>query len=182
MKNKILKIIGIILLIGIIAFIIWKIISYEEKKFNKFEFESSYNIFNETETNYLDTIVYSGLKILNIDSIIVIIKPMEIKKHSLIPDDLDLKAHIISNRVQYIVYMSKMSKSNSIKILSHELIHLKQYYNKELIVINKDSIFWKNKLIDPYNYSYEDRPWEKEAFAKQHDLEIKMKDMLYEKE
>ena len=71
-----------------------------------------------------------------------------------------------------------MSRKQSINVLSHELIHLKQYYNKELMII-KDSIYWKNELINIFSISYKNRPWEIEAYADQKNIERDMLKILY---
>lgn len=178
MNKKILKLIGIILLILIVGFVIWKIVSYEEKTFNKFDFDTNHKIFNTTEINYLDSITHAGIQSVGIYDIIIVIKPLKNKNNLVIPDDIDIKAYIVGDGKQYIIYIDKMSRKQYIKVLSHELIHLQQYYNGKLIV-KKDTIYWNNKLVDINSYEYKDRPWEKEAFDNQHDLENKMLKILY---
>jgi len=178
MNKKILKIIGIILLIFLIMFVVWKIISYEEKTFNTIAFEPGHKIFNTTEQNYLDTIVHAGIQNIDIDSIIIVIKPLINKSDILTHGDIDLKAHIVGEGLQYIIYIDKFSRKENIKILSHELIHLKQYYNKDLTIKN-GKVLWKDKEININEYSYEKLPWEEEAFNEQHILESKIKGILY---
>lgn len=177
--KKFLKIIGIILAILILIFIIYKIFTYKEQTFNKFDFKNYHHVFNMTETLYLDTIVHSGLQSLNIDSVIVIIKPLK-DKEGLLPGDLVTKAYIKTNGVQYIIFIDKSNRIDNITILSHELIHLKQYYKNELILINDGKTpIWKGDTINLKNYTYENRPWEKEAFDNQNRIASEMKKMLY---
>jgi len=180
MKKKIIKILGIILGILLLIFIVWKIITYEEKYFNKFDFNKNHTVFNMTDIDYLDTIIHSGLQSIKIDNIIVVIKPMIDKKNLQIPDNINIKAYIIGEGIQYIIYIDKMSKNENINVLSHELIYLEQYYTKKLI-IKKDTIIWDDHIINIELLTYEERPWEKEAFNNQHNLENKMRKILYGK-
>lgn len=175
--RKVLKIIGIILLLIILIFIIWKITTYKEKTFNKFDFNTKHLVLNTTEISYLDTIVHAGLQNIDIDSVIIVIKPL-IKINDPLISDVDIKAYIKGEGIQYIIFISKENKINSIQFLSHELIHLEQYYNKKLIIKN-DVILWNNDTINIKDYNYNDRPWEKDAFYRQYDLESKMKNILY---
>jgi hypothetical protein len=75
------------------------------------------------------------------------------------------------------IYIRDASRAESIMILSHELIHYKQYYDHRLFDLNT-SIQWEGKS---YNTSseYEQRPWEVEAFAKSNELEDNLNDELY---
>lgn len=177
MKNKWFKIAGIILLIIVLIFLIWKISTYKEKLFNKFPFETYHHVINTTNVLYLDTIVHAGLQILKIDSVIVVIKPL-INKEGILPGDLDVKGYIKGEGYTYIIFIDDFSKEESIKILSHELIHLKQYYNNELKIINNIPV-WKGDTIKLDKYDYNQRPWEKEAFANEYDLGLKMNKILY---
>ena len=47
-----------------------------------------------------------------------------------------------------------------ISTICHEMVHVKQFYRKQLCV---DSRKWKSKIISK-NVDYENQPWEKEAF------------------
>lgn len=173
----------ILILIGIIiiGLIIWKIMTYQEKYFKNIVIEDNY-IFNTIQNkNYLDTIVYAGIKTLNIDSLIIIIKPLsETSKNEFsIDTERDLKAKIKGKDNTYIIYINdNMSRESYINILSHELIHLEQYYTKKLEIID-NKVFWKNQEIDLSKYLYENRPWEKEASLFQNNLEKEMLQLLY---
>jgi hypothetical protein len=179
--KKILKIFGIVILILLLILLIYKIFTYKEQTFNKFEFKHYHKVFNMTETSYLDTIVHSGLQSLNIDSVIVIIKPLK-NKEGMLPGDLVAKAYIKTNGIQYIIFIDKLDRNENITTLSHELIHLKQYYKKELILIDNGKIpIWKGDTINLNEYTYENRPWEKEAYDNQNKIASEMKLLLYNK-
>lgn len=179
--KKILKIVGIILLILLIIFIIYKIATYKEKTFNKFPFEKQHYVYNMTQVPYLDTVVHAGLQTLKIDSVIVVIKPL-INNEGILPGDLITKAYIRGEGFQYIIFIDKFNRDENITTLSHELIHLKQYYKGEMKLINKGTIpIWKGDTINIKNYTYENRPWEKEAYENQHKIGTEMKSILYTK-
>lgn len=181
MNKKLLKIIGIVLLVLLLIFVIYKIATYKEPSFNKFPFKPNHHIYNTTQVAYLDTIVESGLQKLNIDSVIVVIKPL-VNKQGMLPGDLELKAHIIGEGYQYIIFIDNFSRSENIQYLSHELIHLKQYYKNEFkLVDNGKTPIWKGDTIDVKNYTYENRPWEKEAYENSSSLASKMNELLYNK-
>jgi len=178
--KKIFKIIGIILAVLIIIFVIYKISTHKETPFTKFTFKSYHYVINTTEIPYLDTIVHAGIQSLLIDSVTIVIKP--IINNIVLPDDLEAKAYIIGNGYQYVIYIGKLSRIDYITALSHELIHLKQYYKKELILANNGKTpIWKGDTIDIKNYTYENRPWEKEAYDNQDKIAGKMKLLLYNK-
>jgi len=156
MKNsKWIKIIGSIIILLILFFIAYKVLTYKEVSFNNFPFQTNHYVYNRTEMSFIDTIVNSGLQKLNIDSVIIVIRPLINKEY--LEKDYDVKAHILGEKYTYIIYIENNSRDNCIKILSHELIHLKQYYTGDLI-IQKDIISWKGDTIDLYKYSYENRP------------------------
>ena len=81
-------------------------------------------------------------------------------------------------RKKGIIYIDNFSRDEYITILSHELIHLKQYYNGEL-KINSTDVIWKGDIIDLTLYTYENRPWEREAFDNENKIYFEMKKILY---
>jgi len=176
MKNW-LKIVGIILLIIIVIFTIYKLSTQKEKYFSKFTFEKYHQVYNTTGVVYLDTIVQAGLQSLNIDTVFIMIKPL-INADGLLPDGYTTKAYIKGSEHQYIIFIDNMSRDEYITVLSHELIHLKQYYNKDLIVNDKD-VIWKGDKIDLTLYTYENRPWERDAFDNENKIYFEMKSLLY---
>lgn len=59
----------------------------------------------------------------------------------------------------------KIPHDQMMQTLAHEMVHAKQYLRGELNGWNQS---WKGKK--PRNYSYENAPWEKEAYAREEDL------------
>ena len=192
MTTKVKWIIGIILLI-IIGFILFKksfldglkfkmnIGIYQEQPFKQFDIETTNIVANRTEDNYLDSVVYVGLNELGMDSIAVTIRPITDEVKQQFDSEGTLKAHILGRGRQYIIFLDDMGRDESIKVLSHELIHLRQYVTQKLI-LHKNEVIWDGKVISGYEVSeskYNDRPWEIEAFAEQRQLENKIRNILY---
>jgi len=192
MTTKLKWIIGIILLI-IIGFILFRksfldglkfkmnIGIYQEQTFKQFDIQTTNMVANRTEDNYLDSVVYVGLNELGMDSIAVTIRPITDEVKQQFDSEGTLKAHILGRGRQYIIFLDDMGRDESIKVLSHELIHLRQYVTQKLI-LHKNEVIWDGKVISGYEVSeskYNDRPWEIEAFAEQRQLESKIRNILY---
>ena len=192
MTTKVKWIIGIILLI-LIGFILFKksfrdrlkfkinIGTYQEQPFKQFDIETTNMVANRTEDNYLDSVVYVGLNELGMDSLAVTIRPITDEVKQQFDSEGTLKAHILGRDRQYIIFLDDMGRDESIKVLSHELIHLRQYVTKKL-VLHKNEVVWDGEIISEYRVSelkYDDRPWEIEAFVEQRQLENKIRNILY---
>lgn len=174
MKKTHYILIGIViaLVIGILVLVT----TTKEKPFKKIIFDKENLIQNVTTMRYLDTVVYTGLKILNIKHVNVIILPIKNKPD--LGSDIEAKAYIVYYMDRYYVFIDEMGKEESIDVLSHELIHLQQYHNKTLI-INSQIAIWKNKPYIVKDVLYNDRPWEIDAFQKQNELRNKINNTIY---
>lgn len=154
---------------------------YKEQTFNKIDIQTTNMISNRTDRDYLDSIVYVGLNEMNLDSIAITIRQISPDVQARFDSDSQLKAHIIGKENQYIIFVDEMSRDEAIKVLSHELIHLKQYYTKKLI-LEKDKVYWDGREVyqtEINETEYNRRPWEAEAFAGQRGLENKIREILY---
>ena len=154
---------------------------YREQAFNRIDIQTTNLIANRTDRNYLDSIVYVGLNEMNLDSVAITIRQISPEVQAMFDSNSQLKAHIIGKGNQYIIFVDEMSRDEAIKVLSHELIHLKQYYTKKLI-LEKDKVYWDGKEIyqrEINETKYEQRPWEAEAFNGQRGLENKIREILY---
>ena len=186
-KFKPWKIVAIILAALLLAFLIWKLATKPERYFKTITIEHQH-IFNTVkERNYLDTIVYAGLVNLSQinDSLIVVIKPLTNEIKSLYPDELELKAKIIGEGNTFIIWTQPdLGRDEYITVLSHELIHLKQYYTKELVVQPGMTPLWQGKLFVVENTAENvaNRPWEIDAISKQPMLKSLMLNTLYGQE
>lgn len=154
---------------------------FREKEFSDVDLETTNTISNKTDRDYYDDIVIVGLRELGIDSVYVSINEITDEAKANFDIDIELKAHIIGRGDRYMVWIDNMSRSEAIEVLSHELIHLVQYHNKD-IILEKDYVEWKGTK---YTYDevkelpYMERPWEEEAFSKDTQLKWKLEEILY---
>ena len=185
MNNKSIKkitiVIGIILLLVIGYFLLRPI---EEQYFNKITIPPTSVVTNQTKDSYLDTIVHVGLNILEIDTVFVQIKKLP-KSQKSDDEDIDLVASIISDgKNQFVIFVRENdSRNENIEKISHELIHLRDYYTQKLILFDEWGIIYGDEeWEDLRSMEYRDRPWEIEAFKEGPILEKKIKNKLYTKD
>jgi hypothetical protein len=183
-KEHLKWIVSIILLVLTFLFIYisYKNGAFKEKQFKQIEFETTNTVFNVTEQDYYDDVVNAGLLELGIDSTIVVIRPITQKAKDNFGSDMELKAHIIGKDKNYVIWIDDVSKSESIGVLAHELIHLVQYQTKQ-IQLESGYVIWENKkytIEEMSEIEYFKRPWEEDAFNRYKQLQLKIEKVLYE--
>ena len=135
------------------------------------------NINNNIKNKpYVDSTIKIGLKKLNIIGVNIIVK-------ELIHDQRteNYLAYVKKyNDIDYVIWIDDMSKDKTILTLSHELIHINQYYTKQLI-IEDNNIYWEHKkYYVKENLNYYLRPWEYEASINEKKLYYLIKEKLNE--
>jgi len=155
--------------------------NFVEKKtpFNKIELSNNNTIYNNSSIKYLDTIVHVGLDTLGVKGLNLVINnlsPEQINKYS--SGDAYKAILSVNDSVYYIWVDSTLSRRMSVNVLSHEMIHIKQYYNNELTIKN-GSPAWKGEPIQLESVYYFDQPWEVEAFDLDGWLYLKIIKTLY---
>lgn len=181
MITTIKKYAGVIILLLLVIFGIYKLSTRKERTFKIVQISKNNYIQNKTDKPYLDSIIHVGMNELGIDSTYIIIKPLTEETKKQFSNELDLKAHIKGLGRQYVIWVDDMDREESITVLSHELIHLRQYYNGKLVVSN-ELIKWNDQIIPVNELStidYNARPWEIEAFQEQKYLDIDIRKILY---
>lgn len=154
---------------------------FREKEFKDIDIETTNNIRNKTNRDFYDEIVLVGLNELGVDSVYVDIREITDEAKAQFDINTELRAHIIGRNNQYVIWIDDMGKSEAIQVLSHELIHLLQYKNRE-IILEKEYVEWKGTRYsynEVQNIEYRDRPWEADAFSKDRELKFKLEDILY---
>lgn len=157
---------------------------FEEKVFEDIDFETTNIVYNRTDKEFYDEVVQVGLRELGMDSVVVSIRQITQEAKDNFDIDTELRAHILPNSPlgnNYVIWIDDMGRFESIVVLSHELIHLVQYQNKEL-TIEKDGVIWKGLKFtydDISRIDYRTRPWERDAFNKEKELRFKIQDILY---
>lgn len=182
MKKKYLILLATLLLLLIIG-VIYLNKKYPEKPFKNIDFPDSFNyVSNHTEDmKFVDTILYRGMIDLNIEGVFinVFVISDEVKRKFEQQNELNLEAHIVGNDPQYAIYLDDLDRKTAIRVISHELIHLQQYHSKRLINLGDGIVTWEGNYVDVLSLPYNERPWEREAFDKQSDLEKKLIKELY---
>jgi hypothetical protein len=126
-------------------------------------------ILNTTRFNIINSNISKYFLIENIEGISLIIN--EIPKHLYYMENGSIVNGFViqHNECDYYLFLSPMLEGNNIlMVLSHELIHIKQYYTKKLIYLDSNNICWEDSIINLNSLKYLDRPWEQEAFNNQH--------------
>ena len=69
---------------------------------------------------------------------------------------------------QVMVYISKKaSRASQLNTLAHEMVHVAQLVNQDLILLDNYKVAWKNEgVLDARSIPYHNRPWEIEAEEK----------------
>ena len=158
--------------------------TYKEEEFIEIDIETTNMTINTTGRFYLDTIVKVGLEEMGLDdNIVVSIRPISEEVRKTFDNEMILQAHIVGKGNQYALFVGDMSRYEAIKVISHELIHLKQYRTEKLI-LNKNSVIWDGEEYSSWqinNMDYTIRPWEREAYDEQRWLSSVLNQILYEK-
>lgn len=158
--------------------------TYKEEEFIEIDIETTNITLNYTDRLYLDTIVKVGLKQMGLDdNIVVSIRPISDEIQQRFDSEMILQAHIMGKGNQYALFVDDMSRYEAIKVISHELVHLKQYRSEKLI-LNKNSVIWDGREYSEWeinNMDYMRRPWEREAYDEQRWLSSTLNELLYER-
>lgn len=171
MKKLILLSITLLFILSIIFLIIF----YEEKPFIELTPENNNYVLNFTNNEDVDKIVYHTLDVVNVDSTTVIIKDITPSIKNLI-EDYEVKAHIVKSGSVFTIYISNLSRGETISIISHEIAHLLQLKTGELQVIGK-KVIWQKDTMDGLNYY--NSPWEVNARKKENEIHKNLIKSLY---
>lgn len=181
MKTKKI-ILGIFLIIGMIAILYFLNKQQKDRYFTTTPIDYDINfVMNETEMTFLDTIAYLGMKQLGMESNLIKFIPLSdnAKEEFKIQTDSDLRAHLIyQDKISYI-YIDKMTKDESILVMSHEFLHIKQYDSQRLKLIKAGKVVWLGDTIDVVTIDYNSRPWEIEAFKEERSFRDSLLKILY---
>lgn len=164
------------ILIGLaILGLVWLIFFYEERQFVKELPESNNYVVNFTQNKQLDTIVHHALRVIEMDSLIILIKPLQQSVKELVKD-YEIKAHIQKVDSVYVIYIENLSRYESISIIAHEFAHLLQYQSGDLVV-GSNYVIWMGDTT--YSINYYNSPWEEDARRREHDILVNLKQSLY---
>lgn len=165
-KKKIILLVSLLLLALIfVGFYYINDDKDEEDYFNNITLSDNNLIVNNVLPKYIDTILSVGLDQAGLVGVNVIVNEMNDGVENVIPD-YELKAHIREWNGIFYLFIGSVSKSESIKVLSHEIINIHQYYSEELKYF-EGKIYWKGDEYDLNTIDYDKRPWEEDAFDRE---------------
>lgn len=176
-KNPTLLILIIIFLLFLFYLFIKK-----DKELNTFKFPDTVIVNNHTEFQKIDTIsMVITNKILKIDTIQIDIfySPIDMSN-----DNYEIYGFTFPNQFEknkYYIYINPKFKYNLIKLLSHEISHIKQHLDGLLIYPSTGMhyIDYKGEKIYFGSVIYEKRQYEIDAFKMQKEIEKKLNEILY---
>lgn len=175
MKNTRLIILGIIVLVlGFLYF--YDAQPRNEPPFKSVNLEQENYVINNTMPSFYDTIIHLGLKELGLKGVSVTVERLSDQAKQTF--DGELNAHIRYIDGGFYLFIDPLNKKRAITIISHELIHVKQYLD-ETFKYDDGKITWNGQtyLLDDINY--DDRPWETEAFQLESQLASHISEIVY---
>lgn len=170
------KILFPLLALALIAFLVWWLIQAANTPslvYEKVTLPEDNEILNTTQWDYLDTVVNVGMQGLGVHGVPIAIQPMSDRVSNGFEESegLELEAYIAEWQDGYTLCVNgDLGHDHAIDVISHELIHLSQYVNKELVLKSGTAVSWMGEDYDLSLIPYNDRPWEHDAFANQHAL------------
>jgi len=164
MREKTLIWISVFILLVIAIFVLfWK--KDENEYFNQVILTSNNTINNNTLPKYIDTILSIGLDAAGLVDVVLVVNPMSESAKTSIPD-YELRAHVREWDGIFYLFIGNIRRDEAIKVLSHEIIHIHQYYSGELSFID-GKVYWEGEEYDLTNTEYDKRPWEQNAFDRE---------------
>jgi len=169
--------------VAITIAIIIIISTYKEKKINHFDFPNTILVKNYTDYKRADTLAMVILnKIFSYDSIEVNIFYMTTDIGN---NEIDVQAFIQKNPFvlhNYYLFIKNGTLSVPIdKVISHEMIHVRQMETRKFIQIDADTYIYDNKMFRFSELQYDKRPPEIDAFNEQNKILRQLNNLLYRK-
>ena len=149
-----------------------------DKHFKKAQYSENNYVVNYTSYPYMDTIVYVGLDSLGMCDVTVEVKKLSQEAKDNFPGNIELKGLLYGSGNHYTMWIEDSNRKDHIGIVAHELIHLRQYYSKQLIY-DGFYVYWARAKYDLKEIEYFSRPWEADAFEHGVKLERQIKSVLY---
>jgi len=107
---------------------------------------------------------------------------MDINKSPKITESgFNMSAFVLQTPITTLFYVyvdPTLSLNRSIKILSHESVHIIQYVEGRLVTDTIHEIIFEKRKYRTYEIDYYDRPWEREAYGNQNRVAREVKKLL----
>jgi len=177
--NKAATIIALILGLIITLLIYFDFDSKKNK--NTFVFPNSIIVQNNTEYKSIDTLIMlSANKLFNYDTINI--KVYYMQTSIVTTEDFIVYAYIQKDPNidhSYILFLNRDISVSVEKIIAHEMVHLKQLEDGDLVQNSLGHVIYKGDSINLYKIKYNNRPYEIEAFKNESIIKNKLNHLLY---
>lgn len=148
----------------------------KDKFYNEIQLSHSNKVANYTEMKFIDTALSVALDKKDIRNQTIVVNKLSQETKDNFGGNLE--AMVVHSNSVFYIFTDEVSHKEAINMLSHEVIHIKQYLDKRLIVIDKQ-VIWENEHLNHEMIPYEYRPWEIEAFDEQSELSEQVSQELY---
>lgn len=180
--KKILFVLAALLLLGAL---IWWVIQTPGpiRSYKQVVLVEQNDLINTTEFSYLDTVLHTGMNQLGMRGVTILVQPMSdrIRNRFEESEGIELEAYVAEWMEGYTICVNgDLGREHAIDVISHELIHVAQYHDRELIVGDDTVVIWMGERYDILGIPYNDRPWERDAFANQRALAGSIRSQILE--
>lgn len=148
----------------------------KEEYFNQVELPTTNSVINSLDRlHYYDTILVVGMGVAGLNGVTVVINDMTDAARNQFNGEL--KAHIRLYNGIYYLFVGSLNRAEAIEVMAHEIVHIQQYQSGELVYENEE-IRWQGEVYT-LEEEYERRPWERDAFDKQSNIQTNILNILY---
>jgi len=181
-KNLWIIILVVLLTIGILISLVVIQKRRDARPFNTYDFPQTLVVSNSTNYDRADTLcLYLAHQILGLDTmeLMIVYIPEHINSGEM--EFYGMIQQIPFGKNQFLILLNKdrVSLTRLKEILSHEFVHMDQYISGDLKLYPGFAIY-KGEDVYFGETEYEDRPFEKEAFALQGKFVKKLNKFLYD--
>jgi len=175
-NNKLLILVGLVVLI-LASVIIYNLQSNKEVPFETVELKEENSVINGVLPTFYDTILSVGLDLAGIKGVTVTIEelPEEAKKSF----NGELNAHVRYLDGSFYLFIDPLNKKKAITVISHEIVHMRQYLDGTF-KYDDGRITWNGRAYLLEDITYDDRPWETEAFKLEGQLASQISEVVYQ--
>jgi len=123
--------------------------------------------YREVVEEYLDNLL-KCLKLHRLTKNSLVIEFIEILEDGTILGQCVGDKNKLTVQIARTAHTGKLSFLEQMFSLSHEMVHVKQYFRQELTINENGEWIWKNRKSN--GYKYDNQPWEREASRLESDL------------
>jgi hypothetical protein len=174
--NKLLILVGLVVLV-LGSFIIYNSQTNEEPFFKPVELKQQNSVINGSLPPYYDTIVNVGLELAGIEGVTVTIEELSDQAKQAFSGELNAHVRYLDGR--FYLFIDPLNKRKAITVISHEIVHMRQYLDGTF-KYNDGRITWNGQPYLLEDITYDDRPWETEAFQLEGQLASQISEVVYQ--